>query len=481
MEESPPRESGASEETETRAQESKESKSVRQSLRVVFSWRNYSVYLFTVWVYSGFTVIYEFFNLYLRKLGWDFVLIGVVVSVILAISAIARFVGGYIGDVTDRKKLSVVAMFMLATNHLILGIFTDFIFILGALIIYASMDLAKGGSTAYIMENIPKEHSGLALSLFQSGRSWGILTLTAFGLMMPVVGFPEGLRLLYLISGLLLLASTVARAALLSPSPQKGRAKDKPLWRDFISENKQAVKLILSFMPGVLAIVVLDGISDSIWRYGALIYTNEILRIDVGGINIMVLIPLIVSLPLLLKVGRLSDTRGIKRATLLVYSVMPICAGLLIVAPAFPIWAPQSVIVAADSLIDGLGVVFTTPFLAIVAKLINDSLWALVLITLIQKSMPRTDTAKVLGVFWTIVYIVSSIGPFFGGLIYQFMNPSTMFAVVMVTNLLILLGIARYRFERENPDTLTGRIDALESRIQKLRREIEDFRTQRKL
>ncbi len=478
MEESPPRDSGASERT---VQDSKEGKSVRESLRAILSWRNYSVYLITAWIYSGFAVIYEFFNLYLRQLGWDFVLIGVVVSIILAISAIARFVGGYVGDVMDRKKLSVLAMFMLATNHLMLGIFTDFIFVFGALIIYASMDLAKGGSTAYIMENIPKEHSGLALSLFQSGRSWGILILTAFGLMMPMLGFPDSLRLMYLVSGVLLLAATVARAVLLSPSPQRGRAKYRPLWRDFISENRQAVKLILSFMPGVLAILVLDGISDSIWRYGALIYTNEILMIDIGGINIMVLIPLIVSLPLLLKVGRLSDTRGIKRTTLLVYSVMPICAGLLIIAPAFPTWAPQSVVIAADSLIAGLGVVFTTPFLAIVAKLINDSLWALVLITLIQKSMPRTDTAKILGVFWTIVYIMASFGPFIGGLIYQFLNPTGMFVVVMVANLLILVGIAGYRFERKDPDTLTGRIDALESLIQELRREIEDFRTQRKL
>ncbi|MHA2379057.1 MAG: MFS transporter [Candidatus Thorarchaeota archaeon] len=477
MDEVPPRDSLGPEEPE--AQEEKEHRSIRESLRIIFSWRNYSVYLITAWVYNGFAVIYEFFYLYLRALFWDFVLIGTVMAIMYAMTAVTRFAGGYLGDIVDRKKLSVLAIFMLAVYHLMMGIYTDFIFIFGALSIFSSMDLAKGGSTAYIMENIPKEHSGLALSLFQTGRTWGILVIAAFGLILPVLGFPESIRFVYLISGILLLVCTIARAVLLSPSPQKGRAKDRPLWRDFVSENKQAMRLILSYMPAVLAIVVLDGISDSLWKYGALIYTNETLLFTISNIVIMVFIPLVVSLPLLLKVGRLSDVKGMKRTTLLVYSIMPVCVGLLIIAQDFPLWVPESIALAADSLVAGLGLVFTTPFLAIVTKTINDSLWALVLMTLIQKSMPRTDTAKVLGIFWTTVYITSAPGPFIAGLIFQFLGPTSMFVMILIANLLILGGIARYGFRQKEPETLSERILVLESRIQELKHEIEDFRTRR--
>ncbi len=478
LEESPPRDSTT---TESPAEESKESKSIRESLRIIFSWRNYTVYLLTAWVYNGFAVVYEFFNLYLRALNWDYVLIGTVVTIVVALSAASRLVGGYMGDVVDRKRLSALAMLMLAMYHLIMGVTTDFIFIFGALVIYATMDLAKGGSTAYIMENIPKEHSGFALSLFQTGRSWGILTLAAFGLIVPILGFPESMRLIYIVSGVFLLICAVAREVLLSPSPQKGRAKDRPLWRDFVVENRQAVKLIVSYMPAVLAIVVLDAVSDSLWRYGALIYTNEVLEFTIPNITLMVLIPLAISLPLLLKVGRFSDVKGMKKTTLLVYSIMPICAALLIIAQDVPHWVPESIFNAAESIVSGLGLIFTTPFLAIVIKAINDSLWALVLMTLIQKSMPRTDTAKVLGIFWTVVYIVTSPGYFVGGLVFQFMGPSNMFVIIMIANFLILGGIAKYGFKSKEPQTLTQRIDLLESRVDELKREFEDFRSRRKL
>ena len=170
-----------------------------------------------------------------------------------------------------------------------------------------------------------------------------------------------------------------------------------------------------------------------------------------------------------------------KKTTLLVYSIMPICVGLLIIAQDVQYWVPESIYYAADSIIGGLGLVFTTPFLAIVIKAINDSLWALVLMTLIQKSMPRTDTAKILGIFWTVVYIVTSPGYFFGGLIFEFLGPSNMFVVIMIANLLILGGIAKYGFRAKEPETLTERIDVLESRVDQLKREIEDFRSRRKL
>jgi isoprenylcysteine carboxyl methyltransferase (ICMT) family protein YpbQ len=230
-----------------------------------------------------------------------------------------------------------------------------------------------------------------------------------------------------------------------------------------------------------MAIVVLDAISDSLWRYGALIYTNEILRFDIPSITIMVLIPLIISLPLLIKVGRFSDVKGMKKTTLLVYSIMPICAGLLFIAERVEYWVPESIFFAADSIVGGLGIVFTTPFLAIVIKAINDSLWALVLMTLIQKSMPRTDTAKVLGIFWTVVYIVTSPGYFAGGLIFEFMGPANMFIIIMIANLLILGGIWKYGFKAKEPETLTERIDVLGSTVDQLKREIEDFRSRRKL
>ncbi|MBY8998441.1 MAG: MFS transporter, partial [Candidatus Thorarchaeota archaeon] len=135
----------------------KYSPSLIDSLRTIFSWRNYSVYLATSWIFTAFSYMGSFFNLYLyEELHWGYLLIGTVLSFISAISAISRLIGGYVGDVSNRKYLSVVSMLMLAVYNLIMGIFVEFTWIIIALLFFSTMDVFKGGSTAFIMDNIPK-------------------------------------------------------------------------------------------------------------------------------------------------------------------------------------------------------------------------------------------------------------------------------------------------------------------------------------
>lgn len=442
-------------ELEALAKSDDEQLGVRAALRSIFAWRNYSVYLATMWVFNAFSAIYGYFNLYLFNIGWDFVVLGTVGAITAAISAIARLFGGYLGDVVNRKSLSVFAMFLAAVFNLIMGLTMEFALVFAALVIYSMMDLAKGGSSAYILDNIPREHSGLAIALFTAGSSLGILTLVAFHGLIPTMGFVGGMQLIFFAAGCALMVCTIVRQVYLEGSKQEKRENGVPLWRDFINENKRAVGLILGIMPGVLGVVMLDALSDALFRFGALIYTNEFLNVDFAGINIIVLVSLFVTVPLQLKVGRMSDKRGMRRTALAVYAVMPICAFLLMIAQQFPSWAPQEVMESANLIFPGLGVVFTTPFIAIVGKYINDALWYLVLLTLIQKQMPRTDTSKILGVFWFIVFVFTPLGPFLGGVIFTFFDPAILFALVFVSNIIILGGISRFRFGEEESSSIT--------------------------
>jgi MFS family permease len=454
---------------------------LRESLRAIFSWRNYSVYLITSWTYSGFAVIYSFFTLYLNEIGWEFIVIGGTLTAVAGLHALSRFLGGYVGDITNRKNLAVIAMFMMATYHLIIGLSKDFIFIIGALALYSFTGIAQGGSSAFIMDNIPKEHSGLALSLFRMGSSFGILTLLVFGVLIEPMGFDLGIRTIYLFSGVLLVLCAAGRAIYLEGGSGNGRNKEKSIWRDFLSENMNAVRLIKKSMPVVLAIVVLDGLSDSIFSFGAVLYTGEILEYTIGEINVMLLAPLVISIPLLFRIGRMSDLMGMRRTTIIVYSIMPVCAALLMIAPTFRYWVPDTIVTMADYLLPGLGIMLTTPFLALVLKSTNDILWGLVLLTLIQKNMPRTDTSKILAVLWSIVYFIASLGPFIGGVIFEFLDPPLLFAIIIAANLVILSGVAFFGIERKEPEGLSEKMQSMELTIQKLKDEIEEFRTRRSL
>ena len=421
-----------------------EETSFASAIRALFSWRNYSVYLTTSWIISSSSYLGLFLNLYLRELSWEYVAIGLLFSVVNFLSTLGRLVGGYIGDVTNRKHLAVIATLSLAAYNLLLGLSASFTFIFVGLLFLALVEYFKGGSTAYIMENIPKKHSGVGISLFSStGRAAGVVLLIALSLIVPSIGFTGGIRMLYLISGAALILAGVIRSVLLKGEKSNVLTRGRQHLKAFFSENKRTAGLLVRVAPGLLAVVVVDGLSDSMFKFGANLYIYETVGISFEGIIIMTLLTALVSIPLLMAMGRSSDRKGVTRAALLIYGFMPICAAILVLAPVLSFWAPASLVAAADTLYPGLGSIFSTPFIAIIIKSVNDSLWYLILLTIIQKNLPGRDTAKILGTFWFLVYLSTSIGPYIAGVFFQYFNPQLLFVLVLILNIGILATISR--------------------------------------
>ncbi|MFO7837849.1 MAG: MFS transporter [Candidatus Thorarchaeota archaeon] len=415
---------------------------IRQSLRNIFRWKNYRVYLATYTVFSAFSILGNFTNLYLREIGWSFVLLGFIITITSSVSAASKFFGGYVGDVVNRKNLAVIAALMFSVYYFLLGVSTEFVVVFFALLIYSLSTVAKGGSSAFIMDNIPEEDSGLALSLFTALQAVGVGTLIILAFLVSQFGFGSSMRALFAVAGIGLLISAIVRAKYLESSTHNRRNRKKSLLDGFITDNKRAIKLVVTALPAVLIIAILDSFSDSLFSFGALIYTNEWLGVSIQGISIIIMVQLLVSVPLLLKMGRIAD-QSLRKATLAVYSLMPISVILLLLAAVVPYWAPASIISSVSSFLPVFEVVFSTPFLAVVLKYVSDAVWGLMLITIIQKMMPRQDTSKVLGVFWTIVYVSNSVGPFIGGLLFAFLHPTVLFLVILVLNVGILASIAK--------------------------------------
>ena len=423
----------------------------REALAVIFSWKSYTVFLSTAWIFYAFDTLMIFYNLYLRELGWSFVLIGALSGINMIISASSRIIGGYIGDVVDRKMLATVSMLLISSFFLITALFVHPVILTFALLVYSSLNLVKSGSSAYIMDNVPREHSGLALSLFSAGKVVGVGALLVFNVLVATIGFGEGFRLIALVGGLCLLGSTIVRGYWLSPSPPVARSRSTTLLRDFLHENWTAFKLLVMTLPGAIIIVLLDAISDGIFRFGALLYANEFLGVSIPGIGTIMIVTLLISVPLLFKVGRLADTKGLKQTALFVYSLMPLSTILILVAPFVPVWAPPSVISSAESIMPGLGAIFTTVFLGIVLKYVNDGLWWLLLMVLIRKSLPSAGTSKFLSIFWFFVMALAAIGPFVGGVIFSLGSPHLLFVASLILNGIIIFSIARNGLTRHIP------------------------------
>ncbi|MFW9932345.1 MAG: MFS transporter, partial [Candidatus Thorarchaeota archaeon] len=348
---------------------------VRSSLNSIFSNRNYVVFLITGWMFNCYNHLGSYLNLYLKVMGWSLITIGLVLSIVNAFSSIARLIGGYVGDIANRKGVAVAAYLILGIYYVYVGIFVDFWLIFIGLMIYSVHDLFRSGSSSYIMENVPRDHSGFALSLFTAGRVFSVAGLLVFGFLEPILGFPVAFRFMYFITGLSLILASAIRAVLLESPKREYKSSDKPILSEFMSENIRAAKLLLVAIPGLIFIVILDTLSDSFFGFAALIYTYEELSVDIAGINLILLAQLAISFPLLLKIGRVSDRKGVKRAAVVVYSIMPVSAAFLLIAPIVPYIVPSSVVSSVDSVLPGLGIIFSTPFIGIVMKYVNDSLW----------------------------------------------------------------------------------------------------------
>lgn len=414
----------------------------RRSLRNIFKWKNYRIYVITYCLFAAFSVLNSFLNLYLRDIGWSFVALGVVMSITSIVAVVARFLGGYIGDIVNRKKLAVVAALMFSAHYLCLGLSTEFIIIFSSLMIYAVTDLAKAGSTAYIMDNIPEDDSGLGLSLFTMLKAVGVVTLLILPVLVSEFGFGNSMRWLFIAGGVGLFISAIVRAKYLESSPQQSQNREETILSKLMADTKSAARLVFTTFPAILIIAVLDAFSDSLFRFGALIYTNEWLGVSIEGISIMLIVQLLVSVPLLLKIGRMADF-SLRKATIGVYSLMPISVTLLIVASVVPFWAPVEFISSVSNFIPIVQIIFSTPFLAIVLKYVSDALWALIFLTIVQKMMPREHTSIIIGVFWGIVYLCYSIAPLIGGLLFECFSPIAAFVTVMILNIGILVSITR--------------------------------------
>ena len=159
------------------------------------------------------------------------------------------------------------------------------------------------------------------------------------------------------------------------------------------------------------------------------------------------MITLIISVPLTLLLGRRFDKRGGKKITLAVYSVMPIALTLLIVAQYIPYIAPPEWVNFLDVVYPGLGVVLSLAFIATAMKTTNDNLWQTVLGAYIQKSLPRADLGKMLGLSTLLVLLVGTVSPIFSGYIYSFYGGVPLIIGAIILNIVILIILATKSIE----------------------------------
>jgi MFS family permease len=161
----------------------------------------------------------------------------------------------------------------------------------------------------------------------------------------------------------------------------------------------------------------------------------------------MILITLAFSVPLALAVGRVFDKRGGQGLTVAVYSLMPVSIFLLILSQDIRYIAPTTWVNSLDSIYPGLSVVLSLAFIATAMKSVNDILWATILASYIQRSMPRSDFGKMLALSSVFVSIFVALGPIPAGIIYTNWQGLPLLVLILILNAILLLVLATRSLE----------------------------------
>ncbi len=419
------------------------------SIKSVLTYGSYSVYLVTSWILGVFGIIMQsylmlflrdFLILYTPQIGLVYITIGLIILGYMSIELVARFFGGYIGDNYNRKWLSVLTMFVSGIAMLIFAFSTGIIGLIAGSVLMAGSALFASGSTSYIYEQIEPEHSGLAMGIFQTSSGFGLIGLGMVTWLLAMgVPFVITIQIVFFIGFLCYMAAAVIRAIFLAePRPIVRKKKETNRARDFIKQNGNALKLLWVILPVFSIVLILDALSDGFYRFVSTFYLNEALGFSIGEISIMLIVVLAFSIPLSVYVGSFFDARGSRRAIVAVYSVMPVTLVILILAPLFPYWLPITWITPLIALYPFVEPLASTAFLAIAMKNINDILWWTLILTYLRKALPRSETAKMLSIFFIVVFIASLVTPIPSGIIYTVFGAVPVLVIALALNLVIL-------------------------------------------
>jgi len=409
------------------------------SVRHLMGNKNFKVFVVTNWIAGSLNVLWQVVNLYLRDIGINYVLLGFLFSAMTLVTLTGTLVASYLADNYDRRNLAIITMAINGLALFILSLAASYEIVALGLITLALSNFTGQGGTAYIYQVIDRKYGGVAISLFTMGTLFGLGPLFAMAILFNI-GWPfiMIMRAIFFIGAILFGVTVVIRILWLESTPIPKRKRDSSILRDFLSESYRGLKLLVRVFPILVGVMMIDALSDNLYGFSNLFYVNETLEFNIGQIFLMILITLAISVPLTLLLGKRFDRRGGRRITIAVYSVMPIALTLLIVAQYIPFIAPPEWVAFLDAIYPGLGVILSLAFIAIAIKTTNDNLWGTVMGAYIQKSLPKADLGKMLGLSTLLVLVVGTITPIFSGYIYTLYEGVPLIIGAIILNIVIL-------------------------------------------
>jgi MFS family permease len=243
---------------------------------------------------------------------------------------LGALVFGHIGDLVGRKYTFLLTMATMGLSTALIGFLPTYASIgITATILLVGLRLLQGlalggeygGAATYVAEHVPDEKRGYYTSFIQTTATIGFfLSMGVIGTTRSIVGEADfkgyGWRVPFLLSFFLLAVSMYMRvkmreSPLFSKLKGAGGISRNPLKESFT--NPLNLKYVMIALFGATAG---QGVVWYTGQFYALTFMQSVLKIDWKSAYLMMSVALLLTTPLFLVFGRLSDKIGRKRIML---------------------------------------------------------------------------------------------------------------------------------------------------------------------
>ena len=357
---------------------------------------------------------HQLLPLYLRDLGASDSQVGLAYTLMNLAFTLLQWVGGLLANRYGRKALIVIPTFAFAPLYLLAGAMTHWIALTAVMLIVNSLSALQSPSFASIIaESVPKEQQGTAFGFFEFCVGLGVAIGPALGAsLLRVVNVST---LIYATGGISLICAIIRAAAIRETVSQPTLPRTNHPKHLLDSRLRWFLLAACAFYTGMAFTAHGPFIS---------LHAKDVIHLSESQINWLFAIGSLVSTVLSLVGGRLIDRIG-GRLILIVGSLGHFAILIL--------WA------FAPSLQTGL------PIFALSWALMQTSFIAYST-TLAQSTLPESRTT-VMGIFGTMIGIVSIIAPTMGTLLRERVNSVAPFWAALAFGLLTALIMTRVKPE----------------------------------
>jgi len=368
------------------------------------------------------SIPYTYYPKYIEGLGGNPFIVGVIGSASYATLALVQIPGGYLADKHGRRQLTVIMTFAISITYFLFSVAPNWQVFMMASILQNIFLVYQPALQALVADSTPPEKRGLGFSIINFLHYISVPSPIIAGVLAVRFGLLPGMRIAYLIVTVAFLVVAILRTRFKETlektaegNPLTGAIKNFP---KSITESVKALKTEsrpMLFLFASFAIYHFAWFMCSIYLIS---YALDILHIEEFEWAALMAWFSVVNILSALPCGKIIDRFGRKK---------PLAAAWLLFTPALIGFVYGNIVIASISfLLLGVAlIVANTAYPALMADFVA-----------------REKRGKIIGSTNFFFNILSSLGQFSGGFMYQYLSaelPFLLSAILFIPCLILTL------------------------------------------